>query len=166
VERNPLHLAVGAREGGGAIEQEIQPPSHVWSKGGSGGKETEINLLHLALEAREGGWCQRNPPPSRVWSKGGGSSSSFRPSSMLLLLLLNIDQQRHVIPITPWVRVQCCSGTAIPNPHLYLCIPVTGNTRCYPYPCRALVTYEGKSRAAFPLVQDLSLQLDFQIFWS
>ena len=41
-------------------------------------------------------------------------------------------------PVTPWVRVRCCLGYRNPNPYPYPCVPVTGLSRCYPYPCHSL----------------------------
>ena len=42
------------------------------------------------------------------------------------------------IPVTLWKRVQCCPGMAMSNPHLYLSIPMSRLSRCYPYLCHAL----------------------------
>ena len=44
------------------------------------------------------------------------------------------------VPVNPWVRVQCCMGRAMPYPYPNPYIPVSGNTRCYLYPCHALQT--------------------------
>jgi hypothetical protein len=43
------------------------------------------------------------------------------------------------IPVNPWQRVRVCPGTAIRNPYPYPNIPVTGLSRCYPYPCHTLM---------------------------
>jgi hypothetical protein len=42
------------------------------------------------------------------------------------------------IPVTPWKRVWCCLGMAIPYPYPYLCIPTTRLSRYYPYLCHSL----------------------------
>jgi hypothetical protein len=44
------------------------------------------------------------------------------------------------LPANPWIRVRCECGYEISKPYPYPSIPLTGNTRCYPYPCHALRT--------------------------
>jgi hypothetical protein len=68
-ERNPLHLALEAREGG-AIETKRNPPaSRIWSERGGGRMETERNpSISLLKQGR--GETKRNPPLSR---EGGGA---------------------------------------------------------------------------------------------
>jgi hypothetical protein len=52
-----------------------------------------------------------------------------------MFVVVVVDQQQHlishvtggpvpVIPVTPWVRVRCYAGLAIPNPYPYPCVPV------------------------------------------
>src|ERR1700733_5709187 len=45
------------------------------------------------------------------------------------------------LPMTPWKRVWCCMGSANSNPYPYPCIPVTGLSGCYLYPCHSLCIY-------------------------
>src|SRR5882757_9508672 len=42
------------------------------------------------------------------------------------------------LPANPWIRVRCECGYEISKLYPYPSIPLTGNTRCYPYPCHAL----------------------------
>jgi hypothetical protein len=89
--------------------------------------------LPLAFEASEGWW---------------------RPVSTVVVVVdmfvvVVVDKQQHltshvtrgpvpVIPITPWVRVWCYTGLAIPNPYPYPCVPMTRLSQYYPYPCHSL----------------------------
>ena len=87
-------------------------------------------------------------PSTNICSKGGVVVVVVElvdvDIDVVVVVVVESNQQHHVIgtviPLNPWVRVWCCLDMAIPNPYLYPCIPLTRNTRCYPYPCHSLTT--------------------------